>query len=861
MTQQVIVRPIGLVTQPNKHGVFPPGALAFAHNVRMRDPGLLDAVTTFLPVRTDPWAGSTYDPAYLMAGDTRNLLLGRNIASGNWQYSWENGTAFAAAANIANEYGVNQPLNDFGRVNNTLVRGRTIVNTEDGVMVFDGAAAAPRQAGLLPPFKMVAFPVTGGALPGANYTHLTCIIRRKSSNGYELSSAPAFASCITNGGNVSVDVYLVDLHHKAGDIVEVYRTRSQVTNTNTNTGADYYLSASHVVTSAEAAAAFLTFTDVCNDATLGEALYTNSGQQGAAAAHWPPPKCRVVTTFKGHTFYMNRVDPPTISFRNPVYTGFMGKAGGGFEVNAYARQYGIGSREGGSTATSGNPTLTAVPAADIVGVVIGQTYRHDGVGPALFPIGTKVTAVGATTITFAVNALASQAIGAGGHFLVYDIIEIDGQDYAINSTNDIGAYVTPQNITLFDDWFFQLLDRVLPDDFGSAVTNPQTVAAEGVTLSRFFSATGRTANLTIRATNGNNYVPQLPRIEAAETARQIAPTPVPNGISWSEQNQPEHCPLANTTFCGSGDIYGAVSTRDAVWIFASDGLWRLSGTGGEVGPVGYDWRLDPIDSTLFLGRPQMLGVYQDTVFAYTNRGLVSVSSAGDVTEISTGRVGDWLPGKLWSSTAQYRQAALGLSLLGFDETNHEIHLYDQSGVIPPGGSGVITTLYNVFTDTFTTQNVGTDEFTTSYPSSYLVNRTDGVLWIAIPTFNSQTVVAPNLGSFHTPNAKLQPVYGDNPYTIKHWQQVEYTFANLGAPSQAISPVINAMTLLVRDTTLFGDAGFAKLTAAVPRNAPAIANQIAPGFTGPVFGAYNSTQRRLYSIGIKFEEYTDQRMKR
>ena len=99
----------------------------------------------------------------------------------------------------------------------------------------------------------------------------------------------------------------------------------------------------------------------------------------------------------------------------------------------------------------------------------------------------------------------------------------------------------------------------------------------------------------------------------------------PNGIQWSKPDQPEHVPEANYAVIGSEDheILKLISTKDALFIFKTDGIWRLTGSGAVGG-----WRIDPIDKSTFLLTPRTAGVLSGQVFAWTNRGLVHVRQDG-----------------------------------------------------------------------------------------------------------------------------------------------------------------------------------------------------------------------------------------
>lgn len=843
MNQQIIVQPLGLITQPNKLGTFPSGAMKTADGVFIRDPSIVEvspylaqsvtAANTFGSNLVLVFAGP---PNFSTAGATSMLQV--YSSGGSYLYAWLNGTSILGSGTLRTLTGAAQNLSTFAQTNSFTSRNRQFLNCTKAVLVADHITSnpTPRNAGL-PPVCTASAPGIGGvgpAVAAGNMMHYTAVIRRVFSDGYELVSAPSAATCLYASGGIDlgVFVYLSTVFHRAGDIVDLYRTRSQDQTTPTNTGADYYLCNSYTLTSADLAATNILLRDFCGDDTLGDALYTNPGIQGEAAAAAPPPQCKAMANFKGYAFYLNCTDPAKIILRIGTFLGYMGDSATGAGV--VVRSRGIGARLISATTTSGSPTITAVTAGDIVGIKVGQV-----VGSARFTSGSVVTAVGATTITVNNNANAS---GAGHPIFLYDVIEVDGQSCTLSSAENFCTLpaVGGGSGTNQADFVVQALDRVLPDVPGGS-TNPFTTYAEGILISRWYLADGHSSALTLRATNGANYTPQIPEISA--TVRTITETTRPNGFSWSEQNQPERVCALSTGTAGSGEIYAAFPTRDALWIFASDGLWRLSGTGGSAGE-GYDWRVDPVDSTLIISGPQAGCVLRDTVYAYTNRGVVAIDSSGSISELSMGRLNDIMPGPQWSLPTWDATSSMWMVA---DETHDEIQFTINNG-------DVHVYVYNTITNVFTRLTVLTGQ-PANIPAHACYNRsTEKVYYMDRSSSSCLTAMATTYGP-HT--VLFQPMYGDNPFVMRHWQNVNYVFSDGGA-TQTITPLVNGVSLTAVTGSLQGDSGYQRVSAGIPRNAPAIANQISVGFLG---ATTNATQRRLFSVAVDYEDLTAQRRKR
>jgi hypothetical protein len=838
MTVEPIVRPLGLITQPNKLGYYDNGALSTASGVYIRDPGVITTQAAFVQQFAGAWGGgsSTFE-LVPVDGVTqfKYMTLYLLTADSKWRYAFDNGAGstivhpmfFSTAAEAL------QSASGYGRIRGyTINGGRLVVPGLTSTSVFDlvsSGTPAVRPAGLPPPHITDLSPTittaTGAPLPTGTHVHYVAVQRRKFDDGVELVSAPSPANYIANssGSPQIVSITVATRHaNLTTDYIDIYKTKRQALTV--NTGSDYYLCASVKV----GTTAFTTLgvTDGCNDENLGQALYTNSGVRGAAAANMCPPLANSVATFKGYTFYLGCTELPSITLR----------VGGGFfrTVDSSAgllqfRTYGIGRRFVTGTCSNGGNVISAVSASDMIGIVIGQDLSTSPVG---FSAAMTVSAVGASTITFTGGTFTGASVG--GSFAVSDKIEIDG---FTPTPLDIYEFDSLQRLLGFygnyiDTVAIDVLDRVLPPAALTAFSSLNgTIPADSFTIYRPYSVNTSvcTSAMTIRATNGKNYTPPLARIETADTATSVPIVVRKNMIRWSEQNNADACPLANNAFCGVGDLYRAYPMRDCMLIFASDGCWRLSGTGGQAGS-GYDWRIDPIDSTLILAGPRCGCVARDAFYGYTNRGFVSVDSSGTVREISQRRVQDLMPGPPWSDT----QAAC----VFFDETNDEVIIKTELSTV--------FYVYNILTDAFTTLiNAGG----TMFDGAFI--RADQ----RIATINASGVYAQS-GAFSGVASQVdyQPTYGTNPFAMQQWQSMELVFdaANTGL---SVTPRFNAVAGTARALNARG-TDQARANFGVGRNTPAKATCLAPGWSvagGLAQLRFFGAALRKVAIGIQREQ--------
>jgi len=831
---------LGLITRPNKYGHYPPGALQTARNIWIRDTGIIEQAESITRIRTVWWSTAPTAQILLDADDAAIIL---SKASGVWGYSWDSGSAYPSPTSLTNNYGDAQSIDTTGRWGSVVVRGRLIVTCDSGTLVFDAPnPSAPRQAGLVPPRYVLVTPnySAGNTYPSTNHTCITVLLRRKFSDGYELVSAPTQAVEGKNGGLLQYYCYFRSGEAQAGDLLEVYRTRSQ--DFSTNVGADYYLATTYTLTSTDVTNGYAFVTDSCPDEGLGEALYTNPGQQGAASAALPPPTAKCVAQFQGHTFYANLTYAPSLGIRVPVYWGENLGAGG--NVSDFARTHSIGTRVVTLSTTSGSPTATGISSAEILGLAKGQFWGGPTAG-GTNPFATDtdyITAVGASSITMSANATAT------GTFTVYltDMIEIDGTKITVARPEDIGYTLGSKDITI------QQLDRVLPTDISAAFSNPGTTPADQLVISRWFLAAGRATTLTIRASNPLNYDPVLPDYDA--TVRSVTTESAPHMFAWSELNQPENVPALNFAPAGAVEIHAMVATRDALWFFCADGLRRLSGTGGTAGD-GYDWRLDMVDSTLQIAGPQAACAFRDRVFAYTTRGFVAIDSSGAVLEIGEQRIGNRWAGAQFSAPDFSGSSRI---VMVADEPNDEVLLRCESSL--DGTSYTASVLvYNVSTDTFVEWAA---PITYDFKSFLHSKIYGGVAAVAASgTFGNGVFVRGT--DYWEPYAfQYHPVYGENPFTAKHWQDCEVVAYK---PTIAVNStwgtdvIFNTSARVSIATYQFGaDVGYMRGVLDVPRDAPAIANSIAVGLDE---NAYGFSVNKIVGMSVRYVDLTDQRLKR
>lgn len=835
LPRQSIYNPIGLVTQPNKYGQYPSGACKVAQNMLLRNPGELVQAPDVQQLLTP---GSNTQTIYKVIPDENPDASGGGIhtlqAAGSSWAVYINGALGVLFGSATDAF------SNTGRISSARVADRIIVNGNFGCLVRDPTpiAYSYRDAG----FHQVSVVGIGavddgdGWFPGGSMVaYVACAVRRYSDD-YTLRSAPStplkhwLSAADPGPWTLSVDIRWNNAQTIfAGDIIELYRTDILTTGSgDTDPGATFKLVYEHVVTSGEAAAASVQIEDVqrpifASNQTPGRELYTNPGQDGPDYANYRPPIAKCIASFKGFAFYGNTTEPAQLVFSVPAGLGHVDEAEDAGVAEVVFREKGIGERSGSGTRTSGSPTVTGISAAEMVGIKVGQQTLF-GV-PAI----ATVIAVGASSFTLDVNYNSS-----GSTWELSDMLEINGVPYRIESGRIFvavlaGTYqiecdvaIPYRSISSFQREFMQAFEF--------------TIQASKYPLD---------TPMTVRATNGANYSPPLPEITAA--VKTIQPIVKKNRLAWAKEQQPEHCPGVNETFVGFGDLLGMNATRDALWIWCTDGLFRLSGNAGAFG-FG-QWQVDYANSSLILAAPQASSVMNEMLYGQTNIGFVEIDSAGQVVNLTDKVIGDLIQGLRYVQTCEL--------IVECNERTGEVLV--ALGEQAVGSSTVY--VFNARTRGWTT--LGSNGTNLSNITAIAMQRFPSSSGQARILFAVRPVasVAPVVSGWDHPTNYLagevqyQPIYGDDPLELKDWLWADYVFDASSAGKQ-FDPTWNGTKFGGTVTAEGFDQG-SYARAGCPREV-AKSLSVSPGLRAIAAG---TTQARFQGLSVPLKKRTNAGKKR
>lgn len=662
MPKQTILRPAGIITQPNEYGELAPGSLSVGSGIQIRRPSVIEPRNAF-----KTWWAPTLDiyKMWAVAGD-QVIIIGpgsdyfTNVVDG----TGPSNSLVLDGPDSLTEY---TP----GKTHLTEVRDRVIFTYQRYPVIWnptDGTYNA-RQAGIAPLLISDITPTAGGNIwQATKYIGYAAVVRRTEADGYVVRGAVSSKLSAYSGADKLAVVRITwpsTAVLQANDIIELYRLPQQTSAG--LLGAEYRLAVEYKLSAANLIAGYVDITDTCLETALANYLYTNPSQKGSGKTYNMPPPSSDVVTFKGATFYVATSVWHQVAVRIP-------NTWGGTLATTDEIAHGIGSRQTQGNFTNGQALFTVT---DATGIKTGQIIHTTVTG-----LDNKiVTNVNGNIIT--ASGPSGQTIGPGISVSFYDVIAIDGVSLDAHTPealiNALGAAMIAGTV---DTWLHT-----------SPTIDLNTYSVDGPMLT--FMNVVPPNSFTIEATNGANYSPPLAEFDSA--AQTSLDEPRTNRVYFSEIDQPENVPPDNRFLIGSGTILKLWATQDSLFAFCSDGIYRIDGDGD-------DWSVKPFDPDTILLSPDAVGSMDNQIYAFTTAGLISLTDTGAVKKISAPYIDEELR-ELWNvfTTVTNPLPYTWCVQLSCDKHRNEVWLNFNDYENPAVGH-IKTWIWNVNTGTFVTQS-------------------------------------------------------------------------------------------------------------------------------------------------------------
>lgn len=486
-------------------------------------------------------------------------------------------------------------------------RSNLYLNTDDGVRKLTGTSDVIAElAGVdSQPTLVYVTNAVGSFLANGSYCAYRFVLVHTDANNVITRSIATGSYIVKNatGGAIStIGDYTVPASAVAGDTVEMYRTRTSTV----VPGNEFYLDQSIELAASAITNGYQAFADDRLDADLGAALYTNDSREGIEGSSFRPPMAKDIALFNGSMFYADTLGPQQITLKWDEGGDKSGSATG------------IGKRTINGTRTNASADIVM---ANVTGIKVGMALS-DAAGWSTSPALIRVTAIVGVTVT--VNATRTGGTDGAPTALTYwDTIRVGSQYFPVDSAVNFIWWMN-SGVTLGLAYASATFHAYATGVYGSTFLGSgiQNVSQVQVVISE--RARGTSA-ASVFATHGSEYYPPLPEPSASSADTTLADDKA-NMLAWSKKDEPEHVPLTNYEPVGkeSVAILRLAPTRDAMWIFKTEGLWRLTGVSSP------RWRIDQFDPKLRLVAADALCTLDEIVYAWTDRGVVAVSERGIV---------------------------------------------------------------------------------------------------------------------------------------------------------------------------------------------------------------------------------------
>jgi hypothetical protein len=648
---------IGLTT--NISPVLIPGGLVQAWNVLIRRHGWIEQRRGYTQYNrtvsipgTDTITGMFQFNTNLYAV-TKNNLLYKSTGNGNYA-AVESVGRYGIVYNSANS----DPSRTYARSAN--LNGNCYLATNTGIFSV-GSTTRPRVAGIsLAPYAYATgvIPATGGFMPnntGVAY-RIVWGIQDDSNNVIQGPPSGRIVYYNTSGSaqNVTLTILMPQSVLQDQNISSrtynyyIYRTSITAAGVGLNSIPDpgdqmnllYQSQVSTVPGSQQ-----ITFTDITADGfTKGPDLYTNGNQAGLANSNYPPPACEDIWQFKGTMFYAKTQQ---ISIIQTTAIGLPAN----WTISTTATVTGtdvLATLTNAPDLTLENIRTSAFLNGDFISVTGNSNVFNNGDWP--------IKSFTATTVTY--TAGAGSGTGTGGTVMIANIrpgppaiAAFAAPIYASYTANSFvvgggspAAFLVQTTGTLAQNIAAttQNIARVINLQNAGVVSYANVVAIPGdsatdppgrLTLQSAYAAftsapggsgtaypnSGVSINLTTNTTYGtNSWYPTIAPTRTSPSALSIG------RLYYSKTYQPEAVPL--NSYFDIGDISLPIrrimSTRDSLFIFKDDGLFRLNGD-PNFGAVPH--RFD--DNIVLLGN-NMVALLNNRIYAATTRGVCEISDYG-----------------------------------------------------------------------------------------------------------------------------------------------------------------------------------------------------------------------------------------
>lgn len=661
MSKTLTLTPKGLYTYYNNLASVPEGALLKANNVVINREGVAE------PRRGIKWySDEASGPAKQLLQYKATIL--RHVGSTLAYDSLGTFTDFSGSFNQPNSYTRIKSIETQGNLyftSNSGVQKLSVKDAGDFATANITAAGGVVSTGALARILIA----TNGALTAGNQTAYKITWSYKDANNLFVEGVPSNSILITNpstsAANVELEIYVPYEVTTTNYIFRIYRCEQKTIGT--ALAEEYNLVFEGNPTPAEIIAKKIVYVDsVSDDFRLGgKPLYTNAiSGSGDLQANYKPPFAVDIELFNNHVFYANTKlrHYKTLSLQS--MTDFISGVSNfvisdGTTTNTYlfkgVSEVSTVKFEAFSFIINGSYFLinsannerryfiwfdktgtTAIPnTSETLGRIGIKVSIASSDNTGTLVAGHVKTAVEAVTSDFLITPSTSYLTFTndtnGYADSTADSLIVPSQLTFTTNTQGVGEDANLLHVLLDDSLdestairrTVESLVRIINQNSNEIVTAQYVSGLNdtpgNIVLTRKSLVDTSFYTYTTQSIIADNFYPNL----SSTQNESINATSV-NALYFSKTNEPESVPLVNKISVGSSDapILRIKALRESLFIFKTDGLYRLSGFSSS------DFTTSLFDNTILLKVPDSVAVLNNEIYYYGTQGVAKVSEVG-----------------------------------------------------------------------------------------------------------------------------------------------------------------------------------------------------------------------------------------
>lgn len=383
----------------------------------------------------------------------------------------------------------------------------------------------------------------------------------------------------------------------ATDIYQVYR--SEYTETADLTASD---NMQLVFEGEYTSGSSVSITDVTPDDFKGADLYTNATQEGILQSNDQPPLANDIALYKSCLFYANTQTKQNLNLQFLSADSIVRDTD---KITIGGVEYTFSSTESLSApfkfrlfADINQVALTRVSTTATIntvvnhGLSVGDIVFLSGAADARYNDRFVVQTVPlATTFTITVDSTA-----------------------AASDTVNVSTGTPAQNIAATVKSLCKVINRTNANVYAFYTSGPDDIPGSFQIVAQNLSL----ASFNTTSTVGSNFSPDITSAVASTNES------IPNRLYFSKFGKPDSVPYTNYVDIGPRDerILRIVGLRDSLFIIKEDSIWRLAGEE----PRSFVNNI--FDSSVSCLGAETVSVLNNTIYMYTNQGVVSVGDGG-----------------------------------------------------------------------------------------------------------------------------------------------------------------------------------------------------------------------------------------